>query len=606
MSSSATVQAEASTKQRLLHAPQEDFFFAERVLSLILIAIVALWLRAQDPGYSTAYMDESVYVVYGRMFLARHFEAPLDNPLRWSFGWYLWPVISAWADRIGGIVAVREVAATMGTAVAMAVYGISRRLYNSAVGLGAAAVFAVLGPAVMSSRIATRDAGSIFFFAVGLWAFVRAWQERESRSWIAATILFASAFLSKYIVAIYFPVLVIIALWRGWRAILLFCVPMTAAAAFYLTYYWGELKYLVGYGEGYGSLRAEGHMLFEVYVSRRIELWVIAAIALLALVARRRGISLLLWLGAAIALAFQWKTRSDFDFWKHATYPLLFLTPVAVHGILSAARRITRNHQRQVAFSILPIVLLGAGCAWSGKSTQYDRTVFWPNVEPILSYFEGRLPNNAHLLVDDSVFRYYFHPMLQQRQIADPFYFQYHDELGKTAYTKAVDQGWFDYVILDGGMGREAREMHDAIRDHLGRYALRMSMPDSNLGHPIEIYERTDPAALALSPSSAKVEITAPSTGSQTARLSRISGRVQNAPAGSFVRLGIFSNRWYSLGRVELAEDGSFQTKEPIFFGGEGKQACNHMVRARLYDAAKHPLSVALNFNIARQGSNCQ
>ena len=105
------------------------------------------------------------------MFLAKHFEEPLASPLRWSFGWYLWPIFSALADRLGGLVAVRELAAALGTAAVMAIYGFSRRLYGSAAGVGAAAVFALLGPAVMVSRIATRDAGAFFFFAVGLWAF---------------------------------------------------------------------------------------------------------------------------------------------------------------------------------------------------------------------------------------------------------------------------------------------------------------------------------------------------------------------------------------------------------------------------------------------------
>ena len=51
-----------------------DFLHTERVLALTLIIVVALYIRARDPLYSTAYMDESVYVVYGRMFLMRRFE----------------------------------------------------------------------------------------------------------------------------------------------------------------------------------------------------------------------------------------------------------------------------------------------------------------------------------------------------------------------------------------------------------------------------------------------------------------------------------------------------------------------------------------------------
>jgi ABC-type thiamin/hydroxymethylpyrimidine transport system permease subunit len=601
----STSTAELQQKKMSV-APEtpEDHFFAERVLALVLIILTALWLRAQNPGFSTAYMDESVYIVYGRMFLARHFEAPLDSPLRWSFGWYLWPMISAIADRLGGIVAVREVAAAGGTTVVLAVYGISRRLYGVAVGLGAAAVFAVLGPAVYASRIATRDAGAIFFFALGLWAYVMAWQERKRRWWLGATILLFAAFLCKYIVAIYFPALVIIALWRGWRPFLFFAAPMTLASAFYLLFYWGDLKHLLLYGEGYGSLRASGAMLWDVYVGRRIELWVIGLLALLALVAAKRGVTFLLVLGAAIGLVFQWKTRSDFDFWKHAAYALLFLTPAAVHGVISATRKIGKTEHQQVVASVLAVIAIAAGSAWAGKSTQQDQFLFWPNVEPILGYFEGRLPNNAKLLVDDSVFRYYFHPMLRQSQIADPFYFHYGDSGGKEAYAKAVQDGWFDYLVMDGGMGQEADDVHEAIRPYKSRYALRMAMPDPVLGRPIEIYERVEPPASSVPPNDTQIEIMNPGSGATVPQGTPIEGRVVHAPAGAWVQLEILSNRWYTVGKVPVGPDGSFKSK-PVNFGGQGVQACNHVVRARLYNANNTPLSVAIGFNIAREGAPC-
>ncbi|MFZ0334382.1 MAG: hypothetical protein WAL69_09625, partial [Candidatus Acidiferrales bacterium] len=81
---------------------------------LFAIVAVAWYLRARDPHYSSAYMDESIYVLYGRMFLSRHFQPPIDHPLNFSFGWYLWPMLAAVADRIAGLVGVRELAAAMG------------------------------------------------------------------------------------------------------------------------------------------------------------------------------------------------------------------------------------------------------------------------------------------------------------------------------------------------------------------------------------------------------------------------------------------------------------------------------------------------------------
>lgn len=583
----------------------EDFFFAERVLTLAGIVSVALWLRAQALQYSTAYMDESVYVLYGRMFLARHFEAPLDSPLRWSFGWYLWPMIAALADRVGGITAVRAIAATGGTVAVMAVYGFARRLYGIATALGTAAVFAVMAPAVMASRIATRDAGVIVFFAAGLWIFARAWYEKGRWGWLISAACLFCAFLCKYIVAIYFPFLVLLALWRGWRPLLLFCTPLTAACAGYWTNYWYELKYLVAYGTSYGSLRGSGRQAWDLYFSRRLDLWLIALLALLGLFASKRKTSLLLWLGAAVGLLFQWRTRADYDFWKHAVYPLIFLTPVAIHAVVAAAQRVFRSQAKQTLSGVLAIVVLAGCVVVLGKSAQYDQLVFWPNVEPALAYFEGRLPNSARLLVDDSVFRYYFHPMLRQWQIADPFYFRYGQDQGLRAYSRAADDGWFDYIVLDGGMGSEAASMDAAIAGHLSRYKTVLEMRDSALGHPIRIYERIDPTAATLEARPPLVQLTAPISGATVNGISSIEGRTSDADPGSKVKLEIFSDRWYSLGKLPLRADGSFDFPKAVF-GGQQWQACNHMVRARLYDAAGHPRAVSVVFNIARAGSACQ
>jgi predicted membrane-bound mannosyltransferase len=189
--------------------PDTDPFRLERRAALLLILAAAWYVRALNASYCSAYMDESVYVLYGRMFLSRHFEAPIDEPLRWSFGWYLWPAMAAIADKLGGIVAVRELAAVLGTITVGAVYSLARRLFSPAVGLAAAAAFAILAPAIYNSRIATRDSGSLFFFAIGLWAYTRAFQENRKPDWLAASASFFAAFLCKYLSSFLF--------WCCWR-----------------------------------------------------------------------------------------------------------------------------------------------------------------------------------------------------------------------------------------------------------------------------------------------------------------------------------------------------------------------------------------------------
>src|SRR5262249_58786743 len=114
-----------------------------------------------------------------------------------------------------------------------------------------------------------------------------------------------------------------------------------------------------------------------------------------------------------------------------------------------------------------------AGMASLGQSLSIQTFLFWPNVEPALAYFDGRLGAQDRVLVDDTVFRYYFQPPLHQYTITDPMYFHYrdsagHDNYGDDAYKAAVGEGAFSYVLMDGGIGGEAQRMDAAIRPLLG------------------------------------------------------------------------------------------------------------------------------------------
>lgn len=590
-------------------ASGKDRFTLERGLALMLIGVAAIYLRARDPLYNTAYMDESIYVVYGRMFLSHHFQSPLATPLQWTFGWYLWPAMAALADRIGGLLALRELAAALGTITVAATYGFASRVFSKTVGVGAAAVMAVLGPAVLVSRIATRDSGSLCFFALGLWAFAAAWQDNKKRHWFFATVLFLAAFLCKYVVAIYFPVLAVLAMWKGRKPIFLFVTPLSAACAAYAALNKQDLLHLLRYGGSYGSLRGDA---FNIYVVARWDLILIAWLAVLAFgVSQWRVRAAWMWVGAMMAFVFQWQTRADYDFWKHANYALLFLVPAAVAGLLLLVQQLFRNNYlRQMQWGTVSVLSLAIGVAILGKVQDFGQFVFWPNVSPALAFFEDRITPQDHVLVDDTVLRYYFNPALSQEQIVDPMYFNYRDAagndlLGEPAYKAAVSERAFSQIVLDGGMGDEASRLDAAIRPFLTGYHLQMRAVDPVLGHDIEIYSRE--AAIAATPATAStspsVRILSPETGSNVTTQHVVArGVVTGARPGWSVRMEVFTNRWYPQGEaIPIASDGSFS--QDINLGGSGSERCFHLLRARAFDQDGQSRAVALNYDIGRVGA---
>jgi hypothetical protein len=486
----------------------------------------------------------------------------------------------------------------------LAVFAFARRLFSPVVGLAAAAIFALLGPAVLASRIATRDAGALCFFAVGLWAYVRAWQEEENGAWLAAALCFFASFLCKYLVAIYFPFLALLAFLKGKRAGLLFAVPLSLLCGGYGFWHFRDLGALLSYGRAYGSLKAPATEAWKIYFTDRLDFWILLLLSLAAWKSQRgslRRAILLLWAGAALLSLFQLYSRADYDYWKHVNYSFLFLTPVAMQGLLRLVRGISG--------SFFPLASCGSAAAlavalgWYGDAWKTDRA-FWPDVEPIVAYFDGRLSAESNVLTDEPVLRYYLHPVLRQGKITDQYYFRYQNETGEAAYSSAVRDGYFAYIALDGGMDDAAHRMRALIQPQLpAHYALRLKMPDPNLHQDIEIYERLDLTQAVPGSAGPQIQIVSPigqSVVKAAESTTLLEGVARGAGPGWFVLVDVFTNRWYPQGGkiFPARADGAFSGT--IQLGGEGRQQCYHLVRARLYDDHGQRQAVAIQFGIAR------
>ena len=96
-----------------------------------------------------------------------------------------------------------------------------------------------------------------------------------------------------------------------------------------------------------------------------------------------------LWIGALTILIFQYKSRADFDYWKHVNYALLFLFPLAAAGLIALAQRIEKDHYTQLMWGLCGVLALAGSVAWLGKVQNIDHFLFWPNTEPVLAFFEG-------------------------------------------------------------------------------------------------------------------------------------------------------------------------------------------------------------------------
>jgi len=179
-------------------------------------------------------------------------------------------------------------------------------------------------------------------------------------------------------------------------------------------------------------------------------------------------------------------------------------------------------------------------------------------------------------------------------------YFRYGEEVNEKAYRAAVHDGLFTYVVLDGGMGEEARRMDAAIRPLPENYQLVLAALDPIRAQKIEVYARQpQPAPIA---NSSSVRIVSPATGTvvnTNAGSVFAEGVTSGAQPGWYAQLDVFTNRWYAQpGNAVIAPDGSF--RQQVVLGGQGAQQCYHLLRVRLFDQDGQDRAHSLNYGIVR------
>ncbi len=96
----------------------------------------------------------------------------------------------------------------LGVATLPALFALGRRAFNTAVGLIAAALWAVLPFPMHFARIVRSDSAATFFGVLALWCCVRALQESRPRWWVCAGIAVGFAASSRYFMVALIPCMI--------------------------------------------------------------------------------------------------------------------------------------------------------------------------------------------------------------------------------------------------------------------------------------------------------------------------------------------------------------------------------------------------------------
>lgn len=468
-------------------------------LFAVLVVQIALAYRLRN----TAFEDEALYVYAGHREWAMllHGTPTYDNYASYFSGLpFLYPIVAAGFDYLGGLEAVRLLSLLLMLASTALVWSVTRRLYGSAPAILAAAFFGTCAPTLFLSRLATYDSSAIFLLAVGLWTVVRTARRHPAFVLLAAPPI-VLAIGVKYASALYLPTLLAVTvltvphaqdgtLRRPWTRGLIRAglLGLTVAATLAAGYASASPDLRLGLTQTTTHRNLGGDPTSALVRLSLVWCGWLALLAVIGVVSearsrRRPGAALaaVLAASAALATAYQVHIHQMQSLHKHIGFGLLFATPVAALAVSRLSRLTAVDPRRRIPGLALGLAVVLAWYAGHAAAPEYG----WPNSAGLVSALrpmtgEGHF---KYLAEENEVPRYYLRDSTEPYEWLTTFYFSYTTKSGRqlsglAAYQAAIADHYFDLVVLDfGPTAALDKQLTDTLAQRASGYHLAATVP---------------------------------------------------------------------------------------------------------------------------------
>ena len=445
---------------------------------------------------NTAFQDEALYLYAGRqIFLSWTGGPPVAEHYGRFFAGFpeLFPVIGGVLDMLGGIEAARLFNLFCLMGVTFCLYYITSRLFTSKSAIFAASLFAFQAPILFLGRLATHDALSFFFVAASSALAVYIGKARSAWSSLLLGPVVVLAVATKFVALLYIPIifwlLIDVGITHiGWKRLFV--------RVFFSIYYMVIIGALL-------LLNLDRDVLtgLQYTTTNRIAFIKTPPLELLGKIVPLSGIMYLLgffgvWvsgkrrallsfflLGTSLLAPLYHIYKGEFvSLDKHLGFSIFFITPLAGNLLSRIAGSQKSAFLGRYWFAGLGFCLVVFSFGIKQAQALYHD---WPSTDKLTHVLrtQVRSQEGHHYLAETfEVPRYYLQDITVSWQWVGLDFFEYTDKKqrflsGNEAYTAAVDDGYFDLIVLNFGYNSSLANVINAELRKVKKYELISKIP---------------------------------------------------------------------------------------------------------------------------------
>lgn len=426
------------------------------------IIVFAVIVRVININYNSAFNDEAIYIVVGRMGLFAHDW--------WSYGAKLWmaglpyvyPPLAALSYQVGGLVGARLLNVFFGILLVSEVFTLTKLLNlfdqktNTVAALVASFIAAFSGIGIFVSKLATYDMPSFFLLIASMNLFLKARHHINGRLYFLAFLFLFAAFLTKIVVAIFIPILLGISLLvmktrskkHQRMSVIYFYAPFILAIVLYAFFYHDNLMTYVATHKSLGKTESYMTLLSLIWSEANI-LFLLSVPAAYVFVRAKKyieGMSLGILALAIPVFHLVLLRLATLD--KHVYLTVTFLAVIVGYGIsffLQDKNKLVRAGVVIVSLVALPYFV------WSSHDVLYTREHEWTNTVTTQEYLKKNIKPGNKILTEEggAVILALYDNIFPPKNIVTFDWIDYKGLGNESGYAQAVSDTYFDYVQLD-------------------------------------------------------------------------------------------------------------------------------------------------------------